>query len=33
LSSGSSMRCRVSVTFSPALTQLGSISAGVRVAR
>ena len=33
LSSGSSMRCRVSVTFTPALTQLGSISAGVRVAR
>ena len=33
LASGSSMRCRVSVTFTPALTQLGSISAGVRVTR
>ena len=33
LAIGRSIRCRVSVTFTPALTQLGSISAGVKVTR
>lgn len=31
LATGSSVRCTVSVTYAPALTQLGSISAGVRI--
>lgn len=33
LASASSIRCRVSVTFTPAFTQMGSISAGVKVTR
>jgi streptogramin lyase len=33
LATGSSVRCTVSVTYAPALTQLGSISAGVRITK
>ena len=33
LATGSSVRCTVSVTYAPALTQSGSISAGVRITR